>query len=236
MLSCQGEAGWRHAEAVARPAVPPTRATLGPEPPFGVSSVTPFAAPTLRRATPADAAALADFAARTFRETYAPPAGPCDPADVEAYVADHFGPAVQGAELADARLRVVVAESGGALAGYAVVRADARPGAADNFAPASEQEATAIRENAWAELARFYVDRPWHGRGVAAMLFEAARAEAAAAGAEALWFSVYQRSQRAVAFYRKRGARTIASATFTMGREVQHDWLMAVPTTVGGAT
>ncbi len=201
-----------------------------------MSSVTPSAAPTLRRATPADAAALADFAARTFRETYAPPAGPCDPADVEAYVADHFGPALQGAELAHPRLRIVVAESGGALAGYAVVRTDARPGEADDFAPASAAEAAAIRETAWAELARLYVDRPWHGGGVAAALFDAARAEAAAAGAEALWFSVYQRNPRAVAFYRKRGARTIARATFTMGREVQHDWLMAVPTTGGGAT
>lgn len=236
MLSCQGERGRRQAEAVARPAVPLPRATLGPEPPFGVSSVTPSAAPTLRRATPADAAALADFAARTFRETYAPPAGPCDPADVEAYVAEHFGPAVQGAELADERLRVVVAESDGALAGYAVVRAGSRPGDADDFAPASAQEATAIVEAAWAELARLYVDRPWHGSGVAAALFEAARVEAAAVGAGALWFSVYQRNPRAVAFYRKRGARTIASATFTMGREVQHDWLMAVPTTGGGAT
>ncbi|GLC25586.1 GNAT family N-acetyltransferase [Roseisolibacter agri] len=202
-----------------------------------MSSITPTPpAATLRRATPGDAVALAELAARTFRETYAPPAGPCDPADVEAYVADHFGPALQGAELADARLRVVVAESGGALAGYAVVRTASRPGEADNFAPASEQEATALLEVATAELARLYVDRPWHGSGVAARLLDAARAEAAAAGAGALWFSVYQRNPRAVAFYRKRGARTIATATFTMGREVQHDWLMAVPTTSGGAT
>ena len=195
-----------------------------------MSSITPPPAATLRRATPDDAAALAAFAARTFRETYAPPAGPCDPADVEAYVAGHFAPALQAAELADPRLRVLVAESAAGLAGYAVVRMGARPGGADDYVAEPGEAAAALTAAATAELARLYVDRPWHGQGVAAALFDAARAEAAAAGAGALWFSVYQRNPRAVAFYRKRGAQAIATATFTMGREVQHDWLLAVPT------
>jgi diamine N-acetyltransferase len=221
--------GRRQAEAVARPAVLSPRATLGPSPPTDVSSVTPAPAIALRRATPEDAAALATFAARTFRETYAPPAGPCDPDDVEAYVAEHFGPALQAAELADPDLRVLVAERGGAMAGYAVVRTESRPTEAAQFAAEPGEDAAALAGGATAELARLYVDRPWHGSGVAATLLDAARAEAAAAGARALWFSVYQRNPRALAFYRKRGARPIARATFTMGNEVQHDWLLAVP-------
>lgn len=200
-----------------------------------MSFVTPSAAPALRHATPADAAVLAAFAARTFRETYAPPAGPCDPADVEAYVAGHFGPERLAAELADPRLRVLVAESGGTTAGYAVVRVASRPDDAADFAPVADREAAALLAAATAELARLYVDRPWYGRGLGATLFDAARAEASAAGAGALWFSVFQRNPRAVAFYRKRGARTIATATFTMGRELQDDWLLAVPTAAAPA-
>ena len=225
------ERGRRQAEAVARPAESPYKATVGPGSPIGVSSVTPPPAASLRRATPADAAALAALAARTFRETYAPPAGPCDPADVQAYVADHFGPARQGAELADPRLRVLVAETAAGLAGYAVVRFASRPGDADDYAPEPDGTAAALTAGATAELARLYVDRPWHGHGLAAALLDAARAAAAAAGAGALWFSVYQRNPRALAFYRRQGARPFATATFRMGREVQDDWLLAVPTT-----
>jgi ribosomal protein S18 acetylase RimI-like enzyme len=193
-----------------------------------VRSVTPPTSVSVRSALPADAAALAEFAARSFRETYAPPHGPCDPEDVAAYVAAHFGPAVQGAELADPRTRVLLAECEGAIAGYAFVRLDSRPAAVANHVPDPGADPLLVA-GATAELARLYVDRRWHGSGLAAVLYDAARAEAAADGAGALWCAVYQRNPRALAFYRKHGARTIASATFRMGREVQDDWLLAVP-------
>ncbi|MGZ8468441.1 MAG: N-acetyltransferase family protein [Gemmatirosa sp.] len=193
-----------------------------------MSEVTNPRSAAVRRATTADAVVLAEFASRTFRETYAPPHGPCEPDDVAAYVATHFGPAVQGAELADPRTRVVLAEQDGAIAGYAFVRVDSRPDSADDYAPALEPD-VALVAGATAELARLYVDRPWHGGGLAAVLLDAACAEAAADGAGALWFSVYQKNARAIAFYRKRGATAIATATFRMGREVQDDWIMAIP-------
>jgi GNAT superfamily N-acetyltransferase len=182
----------------------------------------------VRPAASADAAALAAFAARTFRETYAPPHGPCDPADVAAYVAAHFGPALQAAELADPAVRVLLAERDGSIAGYAQVRRGARPEGVADHAPLPDAD-PALVAGASVELARLYVDRAWHGRGLAALLFQAAREEAAAAGAGALWCSVYQRNPRALAFYRKHGATPIAVATFRMGRELQHDWLLAIP-------
>jgi GNAT superfamily N-acetyltransferase len=77
------------------------------------------------------------------------------------------------------------------------------------------------------------VDRAWHGAGLATILFDAARHEAAAWGAGALWCSVYQGNARALAFYRKRGARPVAAATFRMGNDLQHDWLLAVATGPG---
>ena len=188
----------------------------------------PVPALTIRRATVADARALARFAARTFHETYAPPTGPCDPVDVALYVAEHFALAIQAAELADPDATVLVAEVEGHLAGYAQVRAGSRPEQAQAYAPLPDADPTLVR-GASAELARLYVDALWQGTGVARPLFDAARAAAARVGAGALWFSVYQRNPRALAFYRTRGARPIATATFTMGCEVQHDWLLAVP-------
>lgn len=179
------------------------------------------APPAIRRARPGDAAALAAFAARLFRETYGPGIDPSlgggsRSEDVEAYAAPHFAAAVQAAELADPALVTLVAEAEGgadarALAAYAQVRTGSPHAAAG---PAA------------AEVARFYVDRPWHGSGLAGALMDAVVATARAAGAPALWLAVLQRNARAVAFYRRHGFRAAATSTFRMGAELQDDWIM----------
>ena len=173
-------------------------------------------APGLRRATAADAEPLAAFAARLFRETYGPDADPTSsggsrPEDVEAYVGPHFGPARQAAELADPALTTLVAEAGGTLAAYAQLRTPSPHPAAG---PAA------------GEVARFYVDRPWQGRGVADALMAGVVGAARAAGAPALWLAVLRRNARAVAFYRRHGFRQAGTSTFRMGAEVQDDWIM----------
>ena len=179
----------------------------------------------LRRATAADAPGLAAFAARLFRDTYGPAGDPAlsggsRPDDVEAYVAPHFAPAVQAAELADPELTTLVAEAAdGASA------ADAFVAYAQVRAP-SPHPMVGSRA---AEVVRFYVDAPWRGRGVADALMAAAVGAARAAGAPALWLSVLQRNARAVGFYRRHGFQSAGTSTFRMGAEVQDDWIMVRP-------
>jgi len=162
----------------------------------------------IRVAGPADAAALTRFAARTFRETYL---ATCTPADVESYVAEHFAPARQVAELADPTLRTLLTFVDDTLAGYAQIR--------DGPAPASVPGDRPI------EIARFYVDAPWHGRGIAAMQM-AASLDTAHDG-DVVWLGVYQHNARAVKFYEKSGFRVVGTSTFTMGTDVQDDYVMA---------
>jgi len=76
------------------------------------------------------------------------------------------------------------------------------------------------------EISRFYVDRPWHGRGIARMLMSACIAEARSRGADALWLMVYQNNARAVAFYEKSGFRRSGTAQFKLGRRIDDDWVM----------
>jgi ribosomal protein S18 acetylase RimI-like enzyme len=161
----------------------------------------------VRVAGPADAAAFAAFAARTFRETYLPT---CQPADVEAYVAEHFGEERQRAELADPARRTLFAVVDGALAGYAQLRSGPAPACVAGRRPM--------------EVARFYVDSRWHGQGVAATLMAAC---VSAADADALWLGVYQSNARAVRFYTKSGFRVVGTDRFTMGSDVQDDFIMA---------
>jgi diamine N-acetyltransferase len=168
--------------------------------------------PRFRTAEPADAERLTAFMRRTFRETYSTEHfGVCRPADVEAYVAEHFTAERQRAELADPALRTIVAESDDALAGFGQVRANAAIPAVSGPRPV--------------EVARFYVDRPWHGRGVAASLMR--ECIAAAGDADPLWLGVFEHNVRARAFYAKCGFVPVGRATFRMGDDVQDDWILA---------
>jgi ribosomal protein S18 acetylase RimI-like enzyme len=173
----------------------------------------------LRRAGVDDAPAVAAFAARAFRDTYGAESGTDD---VEAYVRDHLTPTAFSAELADQGAVVLVAESDhGQLAGYVQLRAGQRPESPDLDLAVLPPGAFPI------EVARLYVDRPWHGRGVAAALLGQAVAAANALPDACVWLSVYQRNPRAVAFYRKRGLVVAGTQTFDLGRDRQLDWVMA---------
>ena len=106
---------------------------------------------SLRPARSADAAALATFGALAFRDAFA---AHNRPEDMDAYVSLAYGVRQQSAELADPRVSVLVAEADGAMVGYAVVR------------QAADEVPECVTGEYPVELARLYVERAWHGRGV----------------------------------------------------------------------
>jgi ribosomal protein S18 acetylase RimI-like enzyme len=79
------------------------------------------------------------------------------------------------------------------------------------------------------ELKRLYVIRSWHGKGVAQALMHAAFDVARARGAKTLWLGVWERNERAVAFYGKHGFTRVGEHTFVLGSDPQTDWLLARP-------
>ena len=169
-------------------------------------------APLLRRAQPADAASLAQFAARAFAETFGPDNRP---EDIAAHLAAVFGPAQQRRELADPDFVTLVMDGPDGLVGYAQVRRAAPPSCVPSDAPV--------------ELYRFYVDRPWHGQGVAQRLMAAVHAAAPELGGRSIWLSVWERNPRAIAFYVKSGYRDVGSTTFLLGTDRQSDRVLVAP-------
>jgi ribosomal protein S18 acetylase RimI-like enzyme len=147
-----------------------------------------IAQPTLRAATVAEASALAEFARRTFHEAYA---WVMEPDLMARVLAEQFGVVRQRAEMEDPAAAWIVAEVDGVLAGYAYLRTGRVPEIGTPPGPV--------------ELARFYVDRPWHGRGVARQLMDEVVRRAQRLGGRTLWLAVWQRNPRAIAFYRKYG-------------------------------
>ncbi len=164
---------------------------------------------TIRRAVVTDAPALAEFGRRTFHDTFAPDN---DPADMAAYLAEAFAPEKQAAQLAAPGRTCLFAEVDGALVGYACLMDGAQHRDAGGAHPV--------------ELERFYVDRRWHGRGVAAPLMMAVVQYARAVGADVLWLGVWERNARAIAYYRKQGFERVGAQTFHLGADVQTDDVM----------
>ena len=172
-------------------------------------SAAPFPV-AVRIATVADAAAVSDFGRRTFSDTFA---ADNDPADMAAYLAEAFAPAKQAAELANPECTCLLAECDGVIAGMAFVI----DGSANDV----------VHGHHLVELQRFYVDTPWHGRGVAHALMDSVVRTASALGGDVLWLGVWERNARAIAFYRKQGFERVGAKTFRLGADVQTDDVMA---------
>ncbi|HYJ39836.1 MAG TPA: GNAT family N-acetyltransferase [Steroidobacteraceae bacterium] len=168
------------------------------------------AAMRIRRAVAADADALAEIGARTFFETFA---ADNTAADMRLFLESTWRPDLQRAEILDADLdTLLVCDATGAIAGFAQLR-EAHP-------PAG------IAVSAPVELKRFYVDKAWHGRGLALTLMGASELAARARGARELWLGVWERNERAQAFYRKCGFRKVGTTVFVVGTDPQTDNVM----------
>ena len=166
----------------------------------------------VRLALLTDALDLSRFAARTFEETFA---HSTSPADMAAYLASHYSPGIQRAEIEDARTTTLIASDGSNLVGYAQIR--------DNDVPECVTDRGAI------ELVRLYVDRGWHGRGLATALMTRAEAAARERGAGTMWLGVWENNHRASAFYRKHGYAEVGEHVFLLGQDAQRDLIMSKP-------
>lgn len=172
----------------------------------------------IRRGVPTDAVHLAELATRTFRETFA---AENRPEDVALHVAQAYGMSQQAAELADSEITTLLAEIDGQLAGYAQLRSSMIPECVTGGSPL--------------ELWRFYIAQSWHGQGVAQVLMERVEMEARKRGARTLWLGVWERNERAKAFYHKCGFADVGSHVFTIGTDAQIDriWVRPLPTEAG---
>jgi ribosomal protein S18 acetylase RimI-like enzyme len=164
----------------------------------------------IRPAAAADASALAALGERTFRDTFA---ADNTPENIEAHVAAAYSPARQAAELEAPTRTTLVAESeAGELIAFSQLLAGKAPSCVTGPAPI--------------ELLRFYVDRGYHGRGIAQALMTATLTAAASRGAATIWLGVWERNPRAIAFYAKCGFRDVGSHDFMLGSERQIDRIM----------
>ena len=156
----------------------------------------------IRTATTADAARLATAAETMFREAFA---DTNDPQQMDLYCSNSYSEAQQAEELARPGMHVMFAQAGEDIVAFAQV---------ELIQPS-------------VHLHRFYVARPWHGKGLAQQLMRRCLQLARESGADSIWLSVWKENPRAIAFYRKFGFEITGEQPFVLGTEVQSDYVMA---------
>ncbi len=166
----------------------------------------------VRRATAADNTLLAKIGAETFRDTFA---ADNTPGNMAAYLAASFGPDKQAAELADSSSIFLIAEIEGTAVGYARLRQDQPPKDITGAKPI--------------EIARLYARKEWIGRGVGAVLLQACLEHADKRHCDTIWLDVWERNDRARAFYVSWGFVQVGTQKFQLGDDLQNDLLLQRP-------
>lgn len=164
----------------------------------------------LRPATREDAAILADLGVRTFRETFE---AITSASDMDAFLAQAYGEAIQAAELADPARPARILEIDGVPSGFLQLRLGHREPGVPGGRPV--------------ELQRIYLLRTAQGGGRGALLMDEALRIAQAWGADVLWLGVWENNHKALAFYARHGFHEVGEHIFRIGDQVDRDLILA---------
>lgn len=151
--------------------------------------------------------ALCAMARKVFSDTFALL---YDPLPFAQFLDDAYGPGgSMERSLADTSIRWMVAAVGDQPIGYAKLSVLVAP------APAPMDKAM--------ELQQIYVDRSWHGKGVADRLINWALETARAEGAPEIYLTVFDRNSRAKRFYSRYGFSEVGHCEFRLGDRIDDD-------------
>jgi len=163
---------------------------------------------TIRRATGADAAALAELGTATFVETFG---HLYSPADLQAFLDESHAVEAYAKALADPDYALWIAETDGRAVGYAqagrcgLPHADVRAGDG--------------------ELKRLYVRAGTQGGGTGRALMDAAMAWLLRDGPRPLWISVWSENLGAQRFYARYGFEFAGEYEFIVGAQRDREFM-----------
>ncbi len=143
----------------------------------------------IRRLTVEDANALAELSVSTFYDTFN---GTCTSDDMQNFLHEYFNVNQVKMELCDENDYYFFAEIDSKPFGYLRLKEDY-----SNFSLMTKWKAL--------ELKRIYIDKSFHGKGIAQVLIQFAEDFANQHQYEVLWLGVWEHNMRAKNFYSKSG-------------------------------
>lgn len=163
----------------------------------------------IRRCELSDLAALQVLAYRTYDETFR---SMNPPETMDAYLGGAFATERMEAELRNPDSAFFFLYHDDSLAGYLKLN--------------EKQAQTDFRDKDWLEIERVYVKKEFQGLGLGKLLVAKGIEAAQEKGKPAVWLGVWEKNEKAIAFYRKVGFRIVGTHDFIMGEERQRDYLM----------
>lgn len=143
---------------------------------------------TLRRITPADVPVLSKMAKETFFDTFT---GTCSEEDMAGFLEHYYNESALQAQLEEG-IDYFFAELNGHPVGYLSFK-DETP------------EFDEIKGSTALELKRFYVDKEFHGKGIANVMMHFFLDHAVSQGYDVVFLGVWEFNYRAQKFYHKYG-------------------------------
>lgn len=165
--------------------------------------------PTIRRAMPADAAALAAIGAETFAATFS---HLYPPDDLAVFLTGAHGEARAARDLADPAKAAWLVEDGGEVIGYALAGPCHLPH--PDVTPAC------------GEVERIYLQAGRQGGGLGLRLFDEVLAWLGRDGPRRLWIGVWSENHGAQRFYARRGFEVVGTYQFAVGATRDHEFIM----------
>jgi len=162
-----------------------------------------------RTATIEDAERLARLGSTAFSQAFREMN---NPADFDVYIAHAFATDTISAELRDQRSLFVLVFSGETLAGY--------------FKRYSGPAPECVANHPAMEIVRFYTLKKFWGLGVGGSMMKNCLELAREKGTAAVWLSSWKKNNRGNAFYRKWGFEIAGEKTFTIGKDIQEDYIL----------
>jgi diamine N-acetyltransferase len=164
---------------------------------------------TLRYATKDDAALVADISQQTFYDTFA---ADNTEADMQKFLKEQFTKGRLMLEVGAPENMFLLAYCGEEVAGYLKLR--------------EGKKLAALNGMATMEIARLYVMKNYIGHGIGKLLMQAALDIAKEKEKDVVWLGVWEKNQRAIAFYTAWGFQKFSECDFLLGDDLQRDWLM----------
>lgn len=82
------------------------------------------------------------------------------------------------------------------------------------------------KEDSGMEIERIYVLKEYQGHKIGQILFEKAISMARSMKMQYVWLGVWEKNERAIAFYTKNGFKVVGQHLFKLGDDVQMDYMM----------
>jgi len=164
---------------------------------------------TIQSALLSDAMALRQLSEQTFFDTYT---AFNTPENTQQHIIKYFNLNQIQQELVNTSIQYLLAKQFETLIGFAKL--------------VKNQQTAEVNDSNELEIQRFYIHKSHQGQQLGFHLMNSCIDWAIKAGFDTLWLGVWEHNPNAIQFYEKMGFSRCGTHTFTLGSDIQNDFLM----------